>query len=101
VATAPEADELAERLKARTAQASSLEAKIIATATQLVSTLQHTAEVFEDAASLAEYDTERRAASGRSDAEEEHQVAARAREAAHRARSYANERRRFVRERAY
>jgi hypothetical protein len=98
VASAPKPDDLAERLKAQRAHASSVEAKRIGAATQLVSTLEQMAETFEHSAKLAEREADRRAADGRDDVEEERQVAARGREAAQRARSQADEWRQHLRE---
>lgn len=99
MATDPDPDQLAQRSKETPAQVSTLKAEIIATATQSITTLERTAEVFEQAAALAQYDAERRAASGRDGAEEERQTAARASEAAQRARYQAHQWRRYLRER--
>ena len=90
-------DEPAERLNVTKGQAFDPEPKRGAIATRFVSTLERMAAAFEDSATFADYEAERRAADGREDAEEERQVAARAREAAQRARSQADEWRRHLR----
>jgi hypothetical protein len=98
VASESEPDEIAERLKAKIRHADSLGATTIETVRQLVSTLEHTAKVFEHTAELADTEAARRTTAGRDDAADETRVAARARDAARRARGHADEWSRYLRE---
>lgn len=100
VAREGEPEDLVSSLEAQVAKASSSRSRTAEALVHLISTLEQTASVLDQAAHLAEIEASRRASAGREGVDEEFEAAARARQAARDARARAEEWLHYLQEKA-